>query len=111
MVQLLPQPTEAPPHHLRLGYLLARSAWGGGWMDEALRAVLHEACAQPALWRLDALCDTENPASLRLLQRHGFQREGVLRRHTLHPNAGAEPRDVVVMALTRPWPGHCMVSA
>lgn len=98
LVQLLPQSFEAPVHHLRLGYLLARPAWGRGWMREAIAAVLAEAFAQPGTWRVDALCDVDNAASLRLLQALHFEHEGVLRRHTVHPNVGPLPRDVAILA-------------
>lgn len=100
-VQLLPQRLDGPAHHLRLGYLLGRSHWGQGLMQEALRAVLALAWAEGPVWRIDALCDVDNTASARLLDRLGFEREGLLRRHSLHPNAGSEPRDVWLYACTR----------
>jgi RimJ/RimL family protein N-acetyltransferase len=54
------------------------------------------------VWRIDALCDVDNHASARLLHALGFAHEGVLRRHSLHPNVSAEPRDVTVHARLRP---------
>jgi ribosomal-protein-alanine N-acetyltransferase len=105
MVQLVPQRLERPAHHLRLGYLLARSHWGRGLMREAVAAVLRQAYAQPAVWRVDALCDLDNVASQRVLEALGFEREGTLRRHSLHPNLGSEPRDVALYASVRPTGG------
>jgi len=102
LVQLVPQRFDAPAHHLRLGYLLARAHWGRGLMREAVAAVLVEAFAQTAVWRVDALCDVDNHASARLLQSLGFAHEGVLRRYGVHPNVGDEPRDVTVHAQVRP---------
>lgn len=101
MVQLVPQQLDGPPHHLRLGYLLARHAWGQGWMREALTAVLDETDTHETICRIDALCDVANPASIRLLQTLGFVQEGVLRRHTRHPNVSDSPRDVAVLAHIR----------
>jgi len=101
MVQLVPQRLDGPPLHLRLGYLLARPHWGRGLMREAVAAVVAEAFAQSPAWRVDALCDVDNHASSRLLQRLGFAHEGVLRRHSLHPNLGDAPRDVSVHARLR----------
>ena len=101
MVQLIPQQLDGPPHHLRLGYLLARTHWGQGLMREALAAVLDEAFAQDSVWRVDALCDVDNAASARLLESLGLQHEGVLRRHSRHPNIGDAPRDVSVHARVR----------
>ena len=101
LVQLIPQRFDAPSHHLRLGFLLARPHWGRGLMREALAAVLAEAFEQTAVWRVDALCDVDNQASARLLQALRFGCEGVLRRHSLHPNLSDEPRDVAVFAQLR----------
>lgn len=100
-IQLLPQRLDGPADHLCLGYLLARARWGKGLMREALAALLPQVWAEPAVWRIDAVCDQANPASSRLLDRLGFSREGLLRRHSLHPLAGAEPRDVWLHAQVR----------
>jgi RimJ/RimL family protein N-acetyltransferase len=102
LVQLIPQRFDAPAHHLRIGYLLARSHWGRGLMREAVAAVLDEAFAQTPVWRVDALCDVDNHASADLLRALRFAQEGVLCRHSLHPNVSDEPRDVTVFARLRP---------
>jgi [ribosomal protein S5]-alanine N-acetyltransferase len=101
-VELLPMsfPSEEA-HHLRLGYLMAASHWGRGHMREAVSAVLDAAFAQPQVWRVDALCDVENEASARLMERLGMQREGLMRRAARHPNVSDEPRDVWVYARVR----------
>jgi ribosomal-protein-alanine N-acetyltransferase len=101
LLQLLPGGPEAPPHHLRLGFQLARAHWGRGLMREAAAAVLAHAFTRPGLWRVDALCDVDNHPSERLLLVLGMVREGLLRRHTVHPALGPAPRDVWMMALTR----------
>ena len=76
-----------------VGYVLARRFWGQGFAAEALRPVVAWALAQPGLFRVWALCDVENRASARVLEKVGMTREGLLRRYTMHPNAGDEPRD------------------
>jgi ribosomal-protein-alanine N-acetyltransferase len=91
----------ASTHHLRLGYVLGRPWWGQGLMSEAVDAVLQAAMAQPQVWRVDALCDEANTASARLLARVGMQREGLLRKVVMHPNAAAHPRDAWLYARTR----------
>lgn len=91
----------ASAHHLRLGYVLGRPWWGQGLMSEAVDAVLQAAMAQPQVWRVDALCDKANTASARLLARVGMQREGLLRKVVMHPNAAAHPRDAWLYARTR----------
>jgi len=100
-VQLVARSTDGPVRHWRLGYLLARSHQGRGLMREAVAAVLDHALAQPEVWRVDALCDVDNQASQRLLQALHFCREGRLARHSVHPQLGADPRDVWLFARVR----------
>ncbi len=88
-------------HHAELGYVLARPWWGRGYMPEATRRVAEWALAQPGLVRVWAVTDAENRASARVLEKIGMQREGLLRRFAVHPNAGAEPRDCLLYARVR----------
>ncbi|HUC10118.1 MAG TPA: GNAT family N-acetyltransferase [Stellaceae bacterium] len=89
------------PHRIDCGYVLARSFWRRGLMTEALAAAARWAMAEPDIWRLGAVCDTENLASARVMEKAGLAREGVLRRWLVHPNLGPEPRDCLSYALTR----------
>ena len=84
-----------------VGYVLAREHWGHGYTPEALRAVIDQFWQQPDVFRIWAICDVENPASARVMQKVGMVYEGTLRRFVRHPNAGAEPRDAHCYALTR----------
>ena len=52
--------------------------------------------------RVSGVCDVENLASARVLEKAGMLREGRLRRHTVHPNVSDHPRDVYLYARTRP---------
>jgi RimJ/RimL family protein N-acetyltransferase len=82
-----------------LGYGLARSFWGYGYATEAVKALVNWALAQPEIFRIWAVCDLDNYASARVLEKAGMQREGVLRRYILHPNISSEPRDVYCYAI------------
>jgi RimJ/RimL family protein N-acetyltransferase len=62
-----------------LGYCLAESAWGHGYMTEAARALLGWAYDNLDLNRVQAETDTRNLASARVLEKLGFVREGTLR--------------------------------
>ena len=84
-----------------LGYVLARAEWGKGYMTEAVRAVIEQALALPPTYRVAAICDVENAASARVMEKVGMLREGILRRAVLHPNISAEPRDAYICARTR----------
>ena len=62
-----------------LGYAMARAHWGEGYMTEALQALILHAFHVMQLRRLEADVDPRNSASIRTLERLGFQREGFLR--------------------------------
>ena len=81
-----------------LGYVLARSAWGQGIMPEAAQAVSDYVLAQPAMYRVWAMCDVDNTASARVMEKIGMLREGLMRRGVLHPNISSAPRDCLVYA-------------
>ena len=61
------------------GYIVARPAWGQGFAQEAMRALLTYAFASLRLRRVEADIDPRNEPSARLLERLGFLREGNLR--------------------------------
>lgn len=62
-----------------IGYALGQAYWGKGYMNEALKALLSYAFEVMDLRRLEADVDPRNVASIRTLERLGFQREGYLR--------------------------------
>jgi RimJ/RimL family protein N-acetyltransferase len=89
------------PYMLDFGYVLARVNWGRGLMAEALIEVVDWAMRQASIWRIGAVCDVENPASARVMEKAGLQREGILRRWIIHPNIASEPRDCFSYAKIR----------
>ena len=62
-----------------IGYAMGSTHWGKGYMNEALRALVAYAFEGLNLRRLEADVDPRNGASIRTLERLGFQREGFLR--------------------------------
>lgn len=90
--------TISPRGRALFGYVLARKFWGHGFAAEALRYGVDWALAQPVIFRAWAFCDVENPASVRVMEKAGLVREGVLRRWHVCPALGTEPRDCVVGA-------------
>jgi ribosomal-protein-alanine N-acetyltransferase len=66
-----------------VGYGLARTYWGRGIASEALRAILRFGFDEMELNRVFARTIADNHASVRLLERLGFQREGTQRAHPL----------------------------
>ena len=57
---------------VELGYVLARPHWGRGYMPEAVRAVIVWALKQEGIYRVWAVCDVDNHASARALEKVGM---------------------------------------
>lgn len=66
-----------------LSYSMARVFWQQGFATEALESVLQFGFQRMALHRIQAEVMVDDAASLDLLYRFGFQREGTLREHGL----------------------------
>ncbi len=62
-----------------IGYKLARKYWRKGIMSEAMDGVLSYIYNETDINRLQALVDPRNTGSIKLLEKKGFQREGLLR--------------------------------
>ncbi len=60
---------------VELGYTLARGAWGRGYATEAGELCLAEA-RELGLRELVGVVDVRNPASVRVLEKLGFHRDG-----------------------------------
>lgn len=65
-----------------IGFTLDRRYQGQGYATEAVRAMLEFLFADGRLRRISAECDARNAPSARLLERVGFQREGLRRQQT-----------------------------
>lgn len=88
-------------HAVEYAYVLRRDCWGQGIMTEVLSAFSDHALDHPAIWRVYALCDTENPASAKVMLKSGMTYEGTRRRHAIYPNISPDPRDGLVYAKVR----------
>lgn len=68
-----------------VGYVFSRDAWGFGYATEAVRALLAEAhaCAPLSVF---ASVHPHNAASMHVLEKCGFTRDGTLTRHAPFPN-------------------------
>jgi ribosomal-protein-alanine N-acetyltransferase len=88
-------------HKWQIGYVLARAYWGKGYMTEALRKLVAWALEQPEICRIWSVCDIENRASARVMEKAGLRREGTLPRWSVHPNLSREPRDSYCYSVAR----------
>ncbi len=86
-------------HRCSVGYALGRFAWGQGYMSEALTEVLRWMFGPLEIHRVGVEIHGDNTASLRLVQRLGFQVEGTLRQAILWDG---QTQDVLQLGLLRP---------
>ena len=84
-----------------LGYVLAKSEWGKGFMSEALKVITNWALSQDAICRIWAVCDVENIASTKVMEKIGMEKKGKLSRWLIHPNISKEPRDCYCYAMSK----------
>jgi RimJ/RimL family protein N-acetyltransferase len=80
-----------------IGYWCVSEARGRGVTTRALRLLCKYAIEELRLERLELITDPDNRASQRVAEKVGFQREGVLRSHLLHPDG--RRRDSVMFSL------------
>ena len=64
-----------------LGYWMGAPHAGQGYMTEAVRTLVPFAFGSLRLHRLEAACIPTNGASIRLLEKVGFAREGLARQY------------------------------
>ncbi|KAL5541537.1 hypothetical protein UlMin_009247 [Ulmus minor] len=82
---------------ISIGYSLGSSFWGKGIATHVVRLVATSVFWEwPHLERLEALVDVENVASQRVVEKVGFQKEGVLRKYFI---VKGEARDMVMYSL------------
>jgi ribosomal-protein-alanine N-acetyltransferase len=81
-----------------IGFALAAEAWGRGYMNEALTALLDYGFSEFALNRVEADVDPRNTASIKCLARLGFAHEGLLRQRWI---VGGEVSDSAIYGLLR----------
>jgi len=89
------------PHRAATGYVLAKDQWGKGYATEVLGAIV-EVARSVGVQRLYAICHVDHVASWRVMEKCGFAREALLRRHTVFPNLSDEPADVLQYAQILP---------
>jgi RimJ/RimL family protein N-acetyltransferase len=84
-------------HNAAIGYWCAAEARGRGLTTRALRLLSRHALDKLGVQRLELITDPDNIASQRVAEKVGFQREGVMRSHLLHPDG--RRRDSVMFSL------------
>ena len=82
-----------------IGYWLGEAMWGRGIATEALKAITAEAFTRFDITRLYALPFADHAASVRVLEKAGYVREGHLRRSAIKDG---KVRDQLLFAAYRP---------
>lgn len=93
--------TNDGPGRVMFGYVIGRKFWHHGFASEALAHLVDWSLAQPSIHRAWAFCDVDNVGSVRVMEKAGMVREGILRRWHSCPAFGPEPRDCIVCARVR----------
>jgi len=68
-------------YRAEIGYELSKEYWGKGIASEALEAVVKYGYKHFQLERIEALIEPANLPSQKLVEKQGFQREGLLRHY------------------------------
>jgi RimJ/RimL family protein N-acetyltransferase len=69
--------------NVEIGYWLGEPYWGRGVATEVTRVLTERAFAWPEVTRVFASVHADNPASMRVLQKNGYEREGLQRRSAM----------------------------
>jgi len=87
---------DGPHNTAEIGYALGSAHWGNGYAAEAVRRTSQFGFDALALRRIEADIDPRNLASIQVIEKAGFQREGVLRERYIY---NGEIQDVVFYGL------------
>src|SRR5262249_41514483 len=79
-------------HRAEVGYWLAKPFWGRGIMTAVVEPWCRTAFAEFGLVKITAHVFAGNPASARVLEKCGFQQEGLLRKHFLKDDTFIDAR-------------------
>jgi ribosomal-protein-alanine N-acetyltransferase len=80
-------------HRAQVGYVVNEPFRGRGFATRAVEALVHRLEADTSIFRIWATCALDNPASTRVLEKCGFQREGILKNWVVYPTLGAHAID------------------
>jgi ribosomal-protein-alanine N-acetyltransferase len=90
---------------LAVGWILSPRFEGRGYMTEAMHALLRHCFDGLGTHRVEAEIEPDNVRSVRLAERLGFRREGLLRDRLC---VAGEPRSIWMYALLQPeWNAPC----
>jgi [ribosomal protein S5]-alanine N-acetyltransferase len=80
-------------HRAQVGYVVHEPFRGRGFATRAVEVLVERLEANPGISRIWATCALDNPASTRVLEKCGFEREGVLKNWVVYPALGNRATD------------------
>jgi ribosomal-protein-alanine N-acetyltransferase len=80
-------------HRAQVGYVVHQAFSGRGLATAAVRELVARLEALPGIARIWATCALDNVASARVLEKCGFEREGVLKNWVIYPAQGGRAFD------------------
>jgi len=86
---------------VNISYVIGSAERNRGYATESVKGVCAWAGAEPDVFRIWAVCAADNAASVRVLEKAGMTREGLLRRWAVFPNLGGAPVDCYSYACVR----------
>lgn len=89
---------DASQARAELDYLLSKEYWNQGLMTEAVKEVIRFGFEKMQLNRIQAICELDNIASARVMEKVGMQFEGVLRNYIQHEG---KPLDMKMYSIIR----------
>jgi len=88
-------------HKAEFGYVLMKNEWSNGYISESLKRIIQFAFTNEAIHRVCGICDVDNKASAKVMEKVGLTKEGILRKYIIHPNISSLPRDVFVYSIIK----------
>lgn len=89
------------------GAKLSRDFWSGGLMTQALAAVVDFGFSKMELNTIEANVDPGNPGAVRLVEKVGFVKEGLLREHSWDTNQQKYSDTLLYTAHRSRWKRPC----
>lgn len=87
-------------HKAEIHFGIGKEFWNQGLTTEFVRVAVEWLKIQPKLQRVWAVCDLLNYGSTRVLEKIGFQKEGLLQNWLRLPAFGESARDCFIYAKT-----------
>ena len=70
-------------------------------MTDVVSSFIGKSFQNQTVQRVGAVCDVQNPASRKVMEKAGMQYEGILASWMLHPNMGSKARDCYCLGISR----------